>query len=192
MGYNEEVVRRGAQLILEGLGINMDGVNFKDTPARVGRAYRELCRGLYDHDEIGALLSTTFPTSFDEMVAVSDIRAVGVCPHHLMPVRYTVHVGYIPSETGMVLGLSKIPRLVQLLAARPVLQEELTNDVADRLETHLKPMGVMVVINGNHSCTQCRGVRAESAKMVTSVIRGVFKDYQSQAREEFLALVGPK
>jgi GTP cyclohydrolase I len=133
------------------------------------------------------ILSKTFPCDFDEMVVVTDIEATGVCPHHLMPVRYTIHVGYIPSQEGQVLGLSKIPRLVCLLAARPILQEQLTKDIADIFEDNLNPLGVMVVVSGGHSCMQCRGVRMSGSRMITSAIRGVFQD-DSAAKQEFLDL----
>jgi len=192
MKYDETLVELAVYNLIKGLGINLkdpdiDSIfkdNFQGTPKRVARAFRELCRGLYERDKIEEILSTTFPCDYDEMVVVTDIEAVGVCPHHLMPVRYKIHVGYIPSKNGMVLGLSKIPRLVCLLAARPVLQEQLTKDIADIFEANLEPLGVMVVVNGVRSCIQ----RQVDGLRITSVTRGVFED--ALAKTEFLNLTG--
>lgn len=190
MKFDQQRIELAVYNIIQGLGLDSKDPNLKDTPARVARAYREMCRGLYEQDRIDEILSRTFPCDFDEMVVVTDIDAVGVCPHHLMPVRYKIHVGYIPSEGGKVLGLSKIPRLVCLLAARPVLQEQLTKDIADKFEESLEPLGVMVVIRGGHSCVQCRGIKMAESEMVTSVIKGVFTNSEKQAREEFLSIIG--
>lgn len=198
MKYDETIVELAVYNLIKGLGINLKDPdigpifkeNFQGTPKRVARAFRELCRGLYERDEIENILSTTFPCDYDEMVIVTDIQAVGVCPHHLMPVRYKIHVGYIPSKDGKVLGLSKIPRLVCLLAARPVLQEQLTKDIADIFETSLNPLGVMVVISGGHSCMQCRGVKMSGSEMITSAVRGCFADDNDSSRAEFLRLIG--
>jgi len=163
--------------------------NLKDTPDRVVRALEELCQGLYKQDEIDEILSKTFPSDYDEMIVVTNIDAVGLCPHHLMPIRYKIHVGYIPSEDGQVLGLSKIPRLVCLLAARPILQEQLTVDIVNAFEKHLQPLGVMVVVNGGHSCMQCRGVKQASSQMITSAVRGCFADEEDNSRNEFLSFI---
>ena len=190
MKANLDDIILGVQYILEGLGINWkEDENFKATPNRVANTYMELCSGLYKQDVIELILKTTFPCDYDEMIAVTDIDTVGICPHHLMPVRYKIHVGYIPSEDGQVLGLSKIPRLVCLLAARPILQEQLTADIADIFEEHLQPLGVIVVVNGGHSCMQCRGIKQDNSQMITSAVRGIFKD-EGPPKQEFLSLVG--
>lgn len=183
------IVLAVADILVNGLGLDLNDPNFMATPDRVARAYSELCAGLYNEDEIEEILSKTFPSTYDEMVVVTDIDAVGLCPHHLMPVRYKIHVGYIPAEDGRVIGLSKIPRLVCLLAARPVLQEQLTVDIADKFESALLPLGVMVVVDGGHSCMQCRGIKQINSKMITSAIKGVFRE-DERPRKEFLMLVG--
>jgi len=180
MMYDEVRVKLGVVAILEGLGLDLTDANFADTPARVARAYRELCRGLFDG---GDDLVTTFPCSYGGMVIAKDIEAASLCPHHLLPVSYVVHVGYIPS--GEALGLSKLPRLVQWLSARPVLQEDLTDDIADTVERVIRAEGVIVVVRGKHACVSCRGVRS-NASFITSAIRGEFVD---GPRGEFLALV---
>lgn len=188
MDFNFYEIRDGVKHILCGLGVDLEDPNFKETPDRVARAYLELCRGLCNREEIDDILSRTFPSTYDEMIVVTDIDAVGLCPHHLMPVRYRIHVGYIPAEDGQVLGLSKIPRLVCLMAARPVMQEQLTVEIADAFEKALGPLGVMVVVNGGHSCMQCRGIKQGDSRMITSAVRGVFRD-DAAPRNEFLTFV---
>lgn len=190
MDYNYHEVKDGIEHILYGLGVDLEDPNFKDTPDRVARAYRELCRGLYERDKIDEILSRVFPSDNDQMIIRPDIDAVGLCPHHLLPVRYRVHVGYIPAEGGFVLGASKISRLVHLLAARPILQEDLAPDIVDKLEETLNPLGVMAVVIGEHSCMQCRGIKEASSKMITSAVRGIFKSEFDSPRAEFLSLVG--
>jgi GTP cyclohydrolase I len=188
MEFDSSKIGRGAALIVEGLGVDGEDENFSGTPDRIVRALAELCRGLYNLAEIEAILAVTFPTSYDKMIAVANIETVGLCPHHLLPVEYTVHVGYIPGKGKPVLGASKIPRLVELLAARPVLQEQLTDDIARILEERLEPEGVMVVvIVASHACMRLRGVGMGKASLVTSAVRGSF--YEAGPKDEFLKLV---
>lgn len=189
MKYDSQRVELAAYNLVQGLGLDPKDENLRDTPSRMARAFRELCRGLYEQDQIDEILSKTFPCDFDEMVVVTNIEATGVCPHHLMPVRYRIHVGYIPSPEGRVLGLSKIPRLVCLLAARPVLQEQVTKEIADVFEENLDLLGVMVVVNGGHSCMQCRGIKMGDSRMITSAVRGVFRE-EGPPKQELLNLIG--
>lgn len=189
MKFDQQRIGLAVYNIIVGLGLDLNDENLRETPNRVAKAFRELCRGLYEQDKIDEILSKTFPCDFDEMVVVTNIEATGVCPHHLMPVRYRIHVGYIPSPKGQVLGLSKIPRLVCLLAARPILQEQLTKDIADVFEDNLEPLGIMVVINGGHSCMQCRGVKMVDSQMITSAVRGIFRS-EGPPKQEFLGLLG--
>lgn len=189
MEYCKATIRSGVERILQGLGVDLDDPNFKETPFRVAAALRELCKGLYEEDEIDKILCRTFPSIYDEMIVVTDIDAISLCPHHLMPIRYKIHVGYIPAEDGLVLGLSKIPRLVCLLAARPVMQEQLTVEIADEFEKALTPLGVMIVVNGGHSCMQCRGVKQSNSRMITSAVRGCFADANDGSKGEFLTLI---
>ena len=121
------------------------------------------------------------------MVIIKDIHTYSMCPHHLLPVEMIIHVGYVPK--GKVLGLSKIPRLVELYARRPVLQEQLAVDIADSMMYYLKPLGVAVVIKGRHYCMIMRGVQKRESWTITSCVRGVFRDPKEKARDEFLKLI---
>jgi GTP cyclohydrolase I len=129
---------------------------------------------------------TTFKAEYNQMIVVRDIEFSSLCAHHLLPFYGSAHIAYIPNE--LQVGLSKIPRLVKFLADRPQVQENLTGQLATYLKRLLKCHGVMVVIESRHTCMSCRGVRAHSASMVTSDLRGVFLTNQA-AREEFLSLI---
>jgi len=161
-------------------------INLKDTPERVAKMYIELCSGLFEDREerLKEIFSAIYPSELDELVIAKDIEAISICPHHLLPIVYKVHIGYLPN--GYVLGLSKLPRLVKFLASKPLLQENLTCEIADNLMKYLKPKGCMVIMNGIHSCVMCRGVRDKST-FITSVVRGEFLD--PSLKEEFLRLI---
>jgi len=179
------------QLHAEAMGIGnfRDDPNLLDTPRRVENAYNELLRGhtLSSKLEIDEMLQVTFKTTHQELTIVNDIRAVGVCPHHFLPVLYRISVGYIPEKTAI--GLSKIPRIVQLLAARAVLQEDLTYDIADIFfEEPLGPKGVAILVTGFHTCMSIRGVRAHEATTTTSAVRGLFLDNDKGCKDEFMRL----
>lgn len=181
-------VAEGVGMILYALGVKEDDPNFKGTPERVARAYKEMCAGLWADDEIEELFTRTFPSTYDQMIVARDISAVGLCPHHLLPVEYTIHVAYIPNGEGSVVGISKLARLAKLLAARPVLQEQLTEDIAEKLQSHLDPAGVGVITIGKHSCMRLRGVRDKEASIVTSIMLGAMRN-DSSARIEFMSIV---
>lgn len=159
-----------------------------DTPKRVAKALREMTSGLAQ-DEV-AVLGTTFEAEgYDEIVLVRDIEFTSLCEHHLLTFKGHAHVGYLPR--ARVVGLSKIPRMVDVLSRRPQIQERMTKQVADALENALDPRGVFVVIEGEHSCMSCRGVRKHGAAMVTSCVRGVFRD-NVHARAEAMSLINRK
>lgn len=174
--------------ILSALGIKADDPNFKDTPKRVAKALLEVCEGLTEkaNEEINQHLLRTFPTDNDNMVVVRGVDAWGVCPHHFLPVRYTIHIAYIPN--GKVIGLSKLPRLAKLLAARPIMQEDLTKSIADNLQRVLQPLGVAVRVLGQHLCMQMRGVRSSNSDVVTTYLTGAYKTNQTTV-EEFLRVI---
>lgn len=192
-----QTVAAGVRLILDGLreiyGPSFDRYaetkNFRGTPERVARAYLEILSGLDQPDRrIRELLSKTFPCSRDSVVAVSGVRTFSLCPHHLMPVDYEVAAAYLPSlESGCVIGLSKIPRLIDLLARRPVLQENFTDDVADRLMDIPGCKGSACFARGRHYCMAMRGAEQPDAATTTSSLRGAFLQ-DSDLRAEFLAL----
>lgn len=182
----EETALAGVRALLELMGEDPTREGLLDTPARVVKAYRELSDRPGDPATLlGTVFSdVTYPT--DEMIAVGPIEFVSLCEHHLLPFTGTAWVAYIPSGRGVV-GLSKIPRLVEHFAHRPQVQERLTTQIADTLVEHLHPQGAACVVSSTHSCMSLRGVRKTGARMVTSVLRGAFKDNLS-ARAEFLAL----
>ena len=186
--YYSDGVVLGVGEILYALGVPHDDPNFIGTPERVARAYKEMCAGLWADDEIEELFTKTFPATYDQMIVARDVSAVGLCPHHLLPVEYTIHVAYIPNGEGSVVGISKLARLAKLLAARPVLQEQLTEDIAEKLQSRLDPGGVGVIVIGRHSCMRLRGIKDSGTSIVTSVMLGSMREYSS-TRSEFIELI---
>lgn len=155
----------------------------RETPQRYLRALQEMCSGLKADPTVP--LGKVFDEDHDEVVILRSIPFVSLCEHHLLPFTGTVDFAYLPH--GTVVGLSKIPRFIEILARRPQVQERLTAQLADVFMKHVEPLGVMVVVRGVHSCMHLRGVRS-SGEMVTSVVRGVFKDVPA-ARAEVLHLI---
>lgn len=150
-----------------------------DTPKRVAKAFREMTDGL--HKNPADVLGTVFNETSDQMVVVRGIRFSSMCEHHLLPFTGTAAVGYVPN--GRVIGLSKIPRLVEVFAKRPQVQERMTNQIAQALMEHLEPRGVGVVVKAHHSCMGCRGVKQPDAEMITSCMLGCMKDDASSRAE---------
>lgn len=153
-----------------------------DTPARVARAWKEMTSG--GDIDVAAILGRTFDVKHSQMITVPTIRFSSLCEHHVLPFTGTVVVGYIPGEK--VVGLSKIPRLVEVFAKRLQVQERLTDQIADAMVEHLKPQGVGVLIRAHHACMGCRGVRQWDATMITNGLRGAILE-DASARAEFLA-----
>jgi GTP cyclohydrolase I len=156
------------------------------TPERVRRMYDELTSG-YHVDPDALLNGACFNVDYDEMVVVRDIEFFSLCEHHLLPFIGHAHVGYLPR--GRVVGLSKIPRIVDMFAKRLQLQERLTVQVADFLMERLEPKGVACVIEATHLCTMMRGVKKQEATMVTSSMTGTFRR-DARTRAEFMGLIG--
>lgn len=156
----------------------------EDTPARVARALKEMTEGYLESP--ADILGTVFEEPYDEMIVVQGIEYHSLCEHHLMTFTGTCDVAYIPNSEGRIVGLSKIPRLVQCFARRLQVQERMTKQIAEALEEHVRPLGVGVVVRGHHVCCEGRGVRSRNL-MVTSDLRGVFKT-RPEVRGEFLAL----
>ena len=178
----QALVRR----LLELLGEDPEREGLRGTPARVERALRFLTMG-YHQDPDKLINAAYYTVSYDEMVIVKDIELFSLCEHHLLPVFGKCHVAYIPQQK--VVGLSKIPRLVNLYARRLQIQERLTNQIAHALWEKLEPQGVGVIIEARHLCMLMRGVEKQRSMVVTSAMLGCFRE-QQQTREEFLALVG--
>ena len=161
--------------------------NFSETSGRAARAMLELVKPPDDiKNEIDQMLARTFPARYDEMVISKHNICFGMCPHHLLPVIYRASVAYLPGDR--VLGISKLSRMVQLLARRPVLQEDLTHELAEILYSGLQTRGSAAYIEGLHLCMASRGVQAHEARVVTSGVRGLFRDNPA-TRQEFLDLV---
>jgi GTP cyclohydrolase I len=158
------------------------------TPARVRRMYAELTEG-YRTDPDALINGACFEVDYDEMVVVRDIEFYSLCEHHLLPFYGRAHVGYLPR--GRVIGLSKIPRIVDMYAHRLQVQERLTQEVAHFLMERLDPKGVACVVEASHLCTMMRGVRKQEATMVTSAMLGTFRR-DPKTRGEFLTLIGRK
>ena len=172
--------------LLAELGEDPDREGLAGTPDRVRRMYAELTDG-YRTDPETLLNDAAFDVDYDEMVVVRDIEFYSLCEHHLLPFFGKAHVGYLPS--GRVIGLSKIPRAVDMFAHRLQVQERLTQQVATFLMERLEPKGVACVIEATHLCTVMRGVRKQEATMVTSAMLGTFRR-DAKTRAEFLAFIG--
>ena len=166
------------------LGEDPEREGLQNTPARVVRALQEMTAGR--NQDPATILATQFDVKTDEIVMVTGIRFTSLCEHHLLPFVGTAAVGYLPGDR--VVGLSKIPRLVECFARRLQVQERLTREIAEAMETQLNPLGVAVVLRAHHACMGCRGVRQPDAIMTTSAMLGCFRT-ETAARAEFLKLM---
>lgn len=175
------------RVLLADIGEDIERDGLLDTPARFVRALHEMTSG-YETD-VAALLSTTFTDDYDEMVVVRGVDFHSLCEHHLLGFTGTATVGYIPQPGLGVVGLSKLARLVDAFARRLQVQERMTQQIAQAIDEHLRPVGVGVVLRARHSCMGCRGVRKPGAEMVTSTLLGAMRD-EPQTRAEFLSLAG--
>lgn len=165
------------ELIAE-LGMDISDQHFRGTPARVARLYRELTRG---HRADPAAILKTFNSQHSELIVVSDIKFYSLCPHHLLIYRGTMNFGYVPD--GKIVGLSKIPRLIQTMASRPIVQEDLVSEIADTFMSVVRPLGCVARATGQHDCVAVRGVKCHEAKMTTVALRGVFREKPSLVDE---------
>jgi GTP cyclohydrolase I len=177
-------IQRAVREILAAVGEDPDREGLRDTPARVARMYAEVFQGL--HQDPRAHLTRAFTQKYDEMVVIKDIQFESFCEHHLLPFVGHAHVAYIPN--GKVIGLSKIPRVIDVLAKRPQMQERLTEEVAELLMNELHAKGVAVVVEATHTCMTIRGVHKTHSSFVTSAMRGVFKE-RLATRSEVMSLI---
>jgi GTP cyclohydrolase I len=173
------------QKILLEVGEDPKRQGLADTPRRMEKMYKELTRG-YSQNAKALINSALFDVEYDEMVVVTNIEFYSLCEHHLLPFFGVAHVGYIP--LGKVVGLSKIPRIVDMYARRLQVQERMTAEIANILKEELSPEGVGVVIEAHHMCMSMRGVEKDNAKMITSTLLGSFREDQA-TRNEFLELI---
>jgi GTP cyclohydrolase I len=183
-GMDLDRIRRAVREILLAVGEDPDREGLRETPDRMARMYAEVFQGL--HQDPRLHLKKLFTQKYDEMVLIKDIRFVSFCEHHLLPIVGQAHVAYIPN--GRVIGLSKIPRVIDVLSKRPQMQERLTEELAELLMRELDAKGVAVVIEGTHSCMTIRGVNKPDSTFVTSAMRGAFKE-RLATRTEVMSLI---
>ncbi len=177
----EDAVR----VILEGIGEDPERQGLARTPHRVAKMYREVTAG-YGQSAREVVNGAIYDVAYDEMVVVTNIEFYSMCEHHMLPFYGVAHVAYLPK--GKVIGLSKIPRIVEMFARRLQVQENMTRQIADTLQDILHPQGVGVVVEGRHMCMMMRGVQKDQAKMITSTLVGAFKN-DEKTRDEFLQLI---
>ena len=181
-----DAAEAAVRTLLEEMGEDPERPGLLRTPERVSRMYQELTSG-YRADPDALINGACYEVDYDEMVVVRDIEFYSLCEHHLLPFFGRVHVGYLPR--GTVIGLSKIPRIVEMYAKRLQLQERMTTEVAEFLMERLNSKGVGCVVEASHLCTMMRGVKKEEARMVTSSMLGTFRR-DGRTRNEFLRLIG--
>ena len=180
-----DLIAQGVRMIIQGLGEDPDRAGLQETPRRVAEMFAELTSGMREDPEAHV---TPLPgDKHDEMVIVKDIAIASLCEHHLAPFVGKCHIAYIPKE-GRILGISKLARLAETFSRRLQLQERLTTDIANTLYKGLKPIGVMVVIEAEHTCMTLRGVRKSGATTVTSAVLGGFRT-DPRTRAEAMALI---
>jgi len=177
----EELVRE----MLVRLGEDPEREGLLRTPERVKKAFEFLTRG-YNEDPEALIKNALFTVTYDEMVIVKDVEVFSLCEHHMLPFFGKVHVAYIPN--GKVIGLSKIPRLIEIFSRRLQIQERLTTQIAETIQKVVQPQGVGVVIEARHLCMMMRGVEKQHSAAVTSSMLGCFRDEQ-ETRTEFLSLI---
>ena len=183
---DQERIAKAVREILLAIGEDPDRDGLQDTPARVGRYYSEVCKGL--NTEPAEHLNKTFDVDHDEIIIVRDIAFYSLCEHHLVPFFGRAHVAYLPESNGRITGLSKLARLVDGFAQRPQVQERLTAQIADAIEEKLNPRGVAVVLEAEHLCMSMRGIKKPGSQTVTSAMRGLFRKNAS-SRQEVLQLI---
>jgi len=177
-------------LLFSILKLNPHDDNFKDTASRITKSLQEILEGMENLDEkINETLSKTFPSKgYNSIILLSEIKTFSICPHHFLPVEYTIDIAYLPDEDGKLLGASKLIRLAELLSKRPVLQETLTEEIATQILHKTEALGSAVIIKGSHMCMRMRGIKSIGSKMITSTMLGTFRD-NAATRQEFFELL---
>ncbi len=184
MVIDKEKIKAGVRLILEGIGEDENREGLLETPDRIARMYEEIFDGM--GRDASEPLAKTFSVEKNEMVLEKDITFYSTCEHHFMPFYGKAHVAYLPD--GKVVGLSKLARTVEIYARRPQLQEQLTAQIADALMEFLKPQGVMVALEAEHTCMTMRGVKKPGSKTITFAARGTFAE-NDKLQERFFSLL---
>jgi GTP cyclohydrolase I len=183
VGVARPEIEAAVRQLLDAFGEDTRREGLERTPERVARMYDELLAG-YRVDPYALINEAVFEVEYDDMVIVKDIEFYSMCEHHMLPFLGRAHVAYIPS--GKVIGLSKIPRIVDLFARRLQVQERMTNQISEFLEAAIHPQGVAVVVEGLHLCSKIRGVKNSQSRMITSSMTGIFRK-NPITRQEFLS-----
>jgi GTP cyclohydrolase I len=183
---NEAAIRKATKEIIKAIGEDPTREGLVETPRRVAEMYSELFSGMsMDPTEE---LYVGYELGHREMVIVKDIPFYSMCEHHLLPFFGIVHIGYIPDQSGRVVGISKLARVVEIIARRPQIQERMTTQIADAIDAGISPQGVAVVVQAEHMCMVMRGVKKPGSNIITSAIRGGFRR-KAASRAEFFSLI---
>jgi len=187
--FDKAKIEAAVASIIEAIGEDPKREGLAETPARVAEMYAELFMGL-DMDPKEEL-TVVYEAGHREMVVVKDVPFYSMCEHHLLPFYGTAHIGYVPDVNGRIVGLSKLARVVEIIARRPQIQERMTTEIADTIMDGLKPAGVAVVIQAEHLCMVMRGIKKPGSTITTSAIRGGFRTHP-ETRAEFFSLIQGK
>jgi len=187
--FDEARIKRAIADIIEAIGEDPKREGLVGTPERIAEMYQELFAGL--HQDPKEELKVGFEVGHREMVVLRDIPFHSMCEHHLLPFYGVAHIGYIPNEEGRIVGISKLARVVEVIAKRPQLQERMTTEIADVIMAALNPEGVAVVIQAEHLCMIMRGIKKPGAHVITSAIRGIFSR-KAASRAEFFSIIQSK
>ena len=179
--FDHTKIEQGVRLLLEGIGEDPERPGLRETPSRVARMYAEIFAGIAA--DAANVVTVVEGADFDEMIMVRDIPLYSVCEHHLLPFVGKAHVAYIPNKSQQITGLSKVARVVDILAKKAQVQERLTTEIAEAIERALSPRGVFVVIEAEHLCMTMRGVKKPGSLTVTSAVRGLFRT-DARTRQE--------
>ena len=187
--FDEAKIRNAINDIIEAIGEDPKREGLVGTPERVAEMYAELFGGM--KRDPGEELKVGFEIGHREMVVLRDIPFYSMCEHHLLPFYGVAHIGYIPSEEGRIVGISKLARVVEIISKRPQLQERMTTGIADTIMDAINPEGVAVVLQAEHLCMIMRGIKKPGSNVITSAIRGIFKR-KAASRAEFFAIIQGK
>lgn len=186
---NLKMMEDGFKMILEGMGEDVNREGLLETPKRVAKMYAEVMSSLSGEQKAEDILKTRFHEKYDEMIVVPNISFTSMCEHHFLPFTGKAHVAYIPGDC--VVGLSKIPRVVEFYARFPQIQERMTRQIAELIQKELQPKGVAVLLEASHMCMTMRGVKKPGATMVTTQLLGRFKT-DEKTRAEFMASINDR
>jgi len=187
--FDEAKIKQAITSIIEAIGEDPAREGLRGTPERVAEMYAELFVGLVKDPK--EELKVDFELGHREMVVIKDIPFYSMCEHHLLPFYGVAHIGYIPNDDGRIVGISKLARVVEIIARRPQLQERMTTEIAAAIDDGVKPDGVAVVIQAEHLCMVMRGIKKPGSNVITSAIRGAFRR-KAASRAEFFSLIQGK